>query len=536
MNARPETTPRRAAPAGGTPISNDEQEKTMTTTDTTPTTTEAAPGEAGAALVHLDPATLVIETNVRAAARLDEGLVASIAERGVLTPVVAHRREDGTVAVIYGQRRTLGAVQAGRESIPVHIVASPAESDRLVDQMAENDHRASLTTGERVAGFAQLAVLGLSAAQIAKRTATKPDQVAAALSTATSTVAAAVVERFDFLTLDQGAVLAEFEHSPETVKALVAAARTGQFDHVAQRARDERALDEQREAVAADLREAGIEVIETPRWDAAPTRLDWLHHDGKPLTVEAHAACPGHAAYVRHDVEWHDPDQDDDQDDDDDEPEPMVARTRPERVETMTPVYVCLDPKKHGHTNPNASGASGRTPAADKSEAQRKADAAARRDVIDSNKAWESAVKVRQDWLRGFAARKSAPKEAPQFIAATITSAGYAIARAADDRHALARDLLGAPITVGAYPLPALTTEKTTSPRATVITLVLLLAAYESSTNRNCWRSPDEGTTRYLRFLATQGYALAPVERRACGEEPQPDEVDEQVDPDQPTT
>ena len=67
---------------------------------------------------------------------------------------------------------------------------------------------------------------------------------------------------------------------------------------------------------------------------------------------------------------------------------------------------------------------------------------------------------------------------------------------------------------------------------------MVLLAAYERSTNRNCWRSPDAGTARYLRFIEAQGYTLAPVERHACGEDPQPDpteQADEQVDPDQPT-
>ena len=509
----------------------------------------------GQVLVHLDPATLVIETNVRAAARLDDALVASIAERGVLTPVVAHRRDDGTVAVIYGQRRTLGAVQAGRATIPVHIVASPAEADRLVDQMAENDHRAALTTGERVAGFAQLAVLGLSAGQIAKRTATKPDQVAAALSTATSTVAAAVVERFDFLTLDQGAVLAEFDDEPETVKALVAAASTGQFDHVAQRARDAREGRRRYYEAGADLRAAGVEVIEPPRHDEPAKRLERLTHDGKTVDVDEHATCPGHAAFLDYRIEWHHLDVEDDLDDldedeqdydeqedlddrDHDEDEPDERAAQPVRV--FTTIYVCRNPQKYGHTlRTYGTPATTPTPAADKSEDQRRAEAAARRDVIESNKAWESATTVRRDWLRGFAARRSAPKDAPQFIAETITTAGYALSRANEHRHDLARDLLGSPITVGAHPLPALTTQTTTSPRATVITLVVLLAAYERATNRNCWRSPDGGTTRYLRFIEAQGYTLAPVERRACGEDPQPDpteQADGQADLDQPTT
>ena len=263
--------------------------------------------------------------------RLDDALVASIAERGVLTPVVAHRRADGTVAVIYGQRRTLGAVQAGRATIPVHIVASPAEADRLVDQMAENDHRAALTTGERVAGFAQLAVLGLSAGQIAKRTATKPDQVAAALSTATSTLAAAVVERFDFLTLDQGAVLAEFDDEPETVKALVASASTGQFDHVAQRARDAREGRRRYYEAGADLRAAGVEVIEPPRPRRAGQEAGAADPRRQDRGRGRARACPGHAAFLDYRIEWHHLAVEDDLDDLDEDEQDYDEQEEPGR-------------------------------------------------------------------------------------------------------------------------------------------------------------------------------------------------------------
>ncbi len=55
----------------------------------------------------------------------------------MLEPVIAHREDDGTVHVLMGQRRTLGSVEAGRESIPVMIVASPEEVDRILTQVEE---------------------------------------------------------------------------------------------------------------------------------------------------------------------------------------------------------------------------------------------------------------------------------------------------------------------------------------------------------------------------------------------------------------
>lgn len=66
------------------------------------TTARVASGE----LAVIDPAMLVIDANVRTDAALDKAFVASIAERGVILPVVATRDDDGTIRVRDGQRRT----------------------------------------------------------------------------------------------------------------------------------------------------------------------------------------------------------------------------------------------------------------------------------------------------------------------------------------------------------------------------------------------------------------------------------------------
>ena len=48
-----------------------------------------------------------------------------------------------------------------------------------------------------------------------------------------------------------------------------------------------------------------------------------------------------------------------------------------------------------------------------------------------------------------------------------------------------------------------------------MITLGQVLAAYEASLDRTAWRNPRPATTRYLTFLADNGYTLSPVEDRA---------------------
>ncbi|MEJ5914252.1 hypothetical protein, partial [Pseudokineococcus sp. 1T1Z-3] len=439
-------------------------------------------------------------------------------------------------------------------------VADLAEADRLVDQMGENDHRAGLTTGERVAAFAQLSALGVSAAQIAKRTATKRADVDAALTVAGSGIATGAVERWDFLTLDQSAVLADFEDEPDTVTALVAAARSGQFEHVAQRARDARTLRRQGEQITADLSAQGIPVIDRPRHDERTRSLgDLLDAQGEPLTPEAHAECPGRAAYVRPWVTWTHEQEPEDTDDveggygEDEEEDEALAENladdgvtsinylpASQRVETMQAVHVCTDPKGNGHTDRYAhlTGGSTRPRAADMSETEREQARAERRDVIESNRAWASAETVRRDWLRAFATRKSAPKDAPQFITTTLLD-GWALSKARESGHRLACDLLGADSS-GYGRRPVLLDERTTGPRAQVITLVLLLAAAEEATGKHSWRNVSADTARYLHWIEAQGYTLSDVERRACGQDPLPqapaepeDRQDEQDQPDE---
>lgn len=517
----------------------------------TETATQAPESEQGQepSLVHVDPNDLIFTTNVRGDARLDEGFVASITEHGVIEPVIATRRQDGALVIRAGHRRTLAAAQAGRTSIPVYVVPATSEAARVVDQMAENDHRTGLSTGERVAAFAQLDALGLSAAQIAKQTATKPAHVKAALIVAGSTVAAGASARWDFLTLDQAATLADFEDQDETVTALVAAAKTGQFDHVAQRARDERDLHRQGEAIAQQLRETGVNVIDNPGYGGTAQRLNHIKEGGDYLNIETHAQCPGHAAYVTADQRWvsdqSEPEQDEEQhpedeegqdqqdgndyddyeeeDDADEEDESPTPRGQTRRVTTMVAVYVCCDPVKYGHRDPfsTSSQSSTKVKVADLPPAERAARKAARDDVVESNKGWASAKTVRRTWMETFAKRKTAPKSATHFIASTLFESPHLMDRAGHSARTFALDLLGSGATASGGPARAVVTETTTVARAQMVSLVILLAAYEHAMTDNDWRYDNTATTRYLRFLAAQGYGLADVEMRACGEQPQ---------------
>ncbi len=496
--------------------------------------TETSNRTSAQTLEQIDPRALLVDLNIRSDARLTADFVASVRDQGVLQPVVAVRTADGAHRVRFGHRRTLAAVEAGLATVPVLVAADEgtddaAQVERLVGQYAENEHRTGLSTGERVAVMAQLAAFGVSPAQIAKRTHARRAEVDAALSVAGSTLATAAAERHDFLDLEQAATVAEFEADPDAVKALVAAASTGQFDHVAQRLRDARAEAADRVSAVEALNAAGVQVIDAPGYEPSPKiqRLGRLTHDGRPLSVEDHGTCPGHAAYVTQ--EWvypevtstalDDEDQGDDQDEgvaDEEDASHGGGAARPRRQ--WRPTYVCTAYAKHGHVDRFAASISTARPRmADLDQEQQAAARAERRDVIASNKAWVSAETVRRQWLRVLAARRTAPKGSAAFVAGALARDGERVTSIGGNH--LAADLLGADSTgYGRSAGVAALVEQAGEPRAAVLTLAMVLAGYEDATTTDSWRRVDAGTARYLRFLAANGYALADVERRACGE------------------
>lgn len=449
-------------------------------------------------VVMIDPAEAVIAPNVRLDASVDKAFLASIRERGVLVPVVGYRDQDGTFHVLMGQRRTLAAAQVKRETIPAFVVDSPAEADRLVDQLAENDHRAALTMTERVAAFAELAALGTSAAQIAKRTATKRADVDAAIAVAGSQFATETMVQVPELTLADAAILAEFEGDEDALGDLMQALEWGHtLDHTAQRLRDEREeariLDEVAEKLTAD----GVTVVDEVHYnDTTAKRVNSLRHGKKSITAEEHATCPGHAVYVAMHTDW----------------ATDEATGKQVRVRTPRAVAVCTDWKANGHTDPYArDGGPAKKKAEDMTDAEREQAKAERRDVIESNKAWDAAEVVRREWVKMFLTRKSAPKGSAALIATGIAASGWEY-RADVTDHNVPGVAAAFGVEVSAEQIA-----KATEGRAQVIALGRVLAGYEARTSRNSWRSVNAGTATYLTFLAAHGYDLSDVEKRAAG-------------------
>ena len=477
--------------------------------------TEAVSGSGGAAvgeLVWADPRSLIVGVNVRNEVTLDRGFVRDIAERGVREPITVRRRDDGALVVRKGKRRTLAAVEAGCALVRVFVEPEPdtdetdttAQIDRIIDQLGENHHRAATSEGDEVHAHQQLLELGLSAEQIVRRTHTSRDRVKATTAVARSALAAAVLARYE-LTLDQAAVVAEFDDGTDTgteaVKALTVTARKdpARFAHTAQQLRDQREDTALARARVEELAAAGVALLpdlDTLAADAPrPVRLWHLRPaagdpSGTELTADDHRACPGHAGEV-------------------------IVRRHWQDGTSVDVEWWCLDPQGHGHTDrwdrpAGGAGGGGARQPGPMSE-QEKAD---RRRVVAHNKAWDSAATVRHKWMREFLARKNAPRDAARYIAATLAGGSHDVRKAMEAAHPTACALLGldAPSGFGT-PNPLLGALEGASPaRTTMVTLAILLGAAEDGTSRHSWRSPTGETRRYFRQLAAWGYPLALVE------------------------
>jgi hypothetical protein len=125
------------------------------------------------------------------------------------------------------------------------------------------------------------------------------------------------------ITPEQAALSAEFQDDDTAVNQImtdICNGRTGQ--HVAERLRQERTAEAARQQLITRLAADCYEI--TGEYPGARLLLTYLAHDGRELTPETHAACPGRAVHLSS----YDP--------------PVVTHFR-------------TDPTAHGHT-PRSSG------------------------------------------------------------------------------------------------------------------------------------------------------------------------------------
>lgn len=100
--------------------------------------------------------------------KLDQ-LAASVAEAGVIQPLVVHQLADGRFGLIAGERRWRAARQAGLETVPI-VLRDEDEAQRLQTALIENMAREDLNPVEEARACAALVEeLSVSKEEIAQR-------------------------------------------------------------------------------------------------------------------------------------------------------------------------------------------------------------------------------------------------------------------------------------------------------------------------------------------------------------------------------
>lgn len=434
----------------------------------------------------VDPKTLIVDANVRADADLTPDFVANVKANGVLQAITAYRDPEGALRVLYGQRRTLAAVEAGLPTMPVYVADSLEDADRLATQVAENDQRRALTDHDRAEAFHQMALLGRSAAQIAKKAGADKGTVEKAIKARKNDTATAALGAGR--TLDQALVLAEFEDDAEATADLESAIadEPDQLDHVAQRLRNDRTIAARLAEAKAEAEAEGLTVVERIGYDASDEALHLRY------LVDAEGSKPAEDAVNAVALDLYRIDGE-------------VSRT----VGIVGWAELGFRYKSpYGEVRPSG-------PMTEDQKAERKT-------LIANNKAMEAATTVRREWVTTLLARKAAPKGWQRFLAVAHTE-HYLMGAETDTYHAA--EFLGCE--VKGWPMDTLAKYVAKHPaRPDAALLALVFSGFEKAMPKDCWRAPSASRQFYLNALADWGYTLSDVERLITdpAEDADPDE------------
>ncbi|OBJ90337.1 ParB/RepB/Spo0J family partition protein [Mycobacterium asiaticum] len=513
-------------------------------------------------LMHVDPHALVLEINVRDQAGLDKQFLASIAEHGVLIPIAAVQDHAGTLWVRAGQRRTLAAREARLPTVPVYVRTSTVGDDaeqlvqRVTEQIVENDQRRELSDAQRARGIQQMIDAGASITKVAKKLSVTKDTVKAAAAVGKSETAMQHLAEGQ-LSLEEAAVLTEFEGMPAAISRLIDAAGSRRFEHILAQLREQKISAEAEAKAAQAYIEQGFTWLEEQPRNLDPDCIPLYRlndAEGNEAT-EAAVSDPAHWGVVlfeseavvdvdtgavvdEDDVDWAT------QEDPEAQPAEGLRHARTVTKATVfRPQYFCLDYRAAGLTpdswfaraagmvdsgqadctnldnDDEARQAAQRQAEVERAEAEKRE----RRKVLALNKLGATAQSVRRDFVKKLLARKSAPKGAAIFVADTLARDSYLLSgHNAPETIAELLDLPGAEaVSKAPSALPA-----TGDARAQVITLALILGALEARTPKDAWRNTSLNqfarhvtSADYLRWLAANGYTLAPVEEVVTGDQ-----------------
>ena len=98
-----------------------------------------------------------------------EELAASIAQHGILQPLVVEPKDEGKYKLLIGSRRMAAAKMVGLEKVPTIVLENPLNpEDSLAIMLVENLHREDLDPIDEAEAFATLKDMGTKVSAIAR--------------------------------------------------------------------------------------------------------------------------------------------------------------------------------------------------------------------------------------------------------------------------------------------------------------------------------------------------------------------------------
>lgn len=343
------------------------------------------------------PELLQVRKNVRRALQVDEAFVESVRALGVVKDLDVYAAPVGLV-VLDGHRRLAAAMEAGLPLVPVRVVPSPGEADRIGLQLLSNDAGRHNSAVDRADAITQLVLLGASAGDLRAHGVRRFERVTAQKITGASAEVRALEASagLDMVALAKVADLEE-ETSPDfaaEVSALIEA-DPEMLDHIMERARMDYEAWEEAQAQIDEALAAGARILgEEENAGEAPAFLCYLRdaETGTPIREEDHLSCPGRAL--------------------------RPFRGAANRVVTMVD-ELCLDPGAHGHVDVRVGPRAAAVAAHEgRKEEEVRAQVERRRAAEERMKAVKAAHAVRREWVGArLLAAGRAPADADLMIA-----------------------------------------------------------------------------------------------------------------------
>lgn len=445
-------------------------------------------------VAEIDPHQLIIAANVRSNVAIEKPFLESIKAHGVLVPISVWWDDLASAwQVLDGQRRTLAARELALKTVPVWVVPKIAgEDQRIVGQLTVNDHRKAIDDADEGAALHQLALFGMSADTIRKKTSIPRARVKQALAVSAAPAAAKILAEQP-ITLENAAALAAFADEPDVLAELATTAtkEPNRLAWALERAQEKRRDRDALAAARAELSAAGKTVV-----DARPER---------PALNVRQLARPDGGIVEEH--EWSVVDD-------------LVVHPEVFYGGQVHPVYFVLDPAKHGWRD-RWTGSS-TSQAAKPTKEERKAARAAAAD-------WRTATTLRTDFLRTLVSN-------PILRNVPVIARILALHLAARLPHRSYTDHQGAIALLNLTP-PTTDTYKPDSDRfgyatwleqnptrALNLAAAIALADIESALASSNYEKPQNGghpsVARYLRLVADLGHTLSSIEQHAAGIEP----------------